>query len=102
MACCTLPWHRDRNEHQASAITNAPTASDAATSTTLRTRKGVGYQCERLKAVTYCKSRLLLYAYRLQLKITVPWDVTPGRLIFTDGSEEFTVSIFRVVQEECF
>ena len=42
------------------------------------------------------------YAYRLQLKITVPWDVTPGRLILTDGSEEFSVSIFRVVQEECF
>ena len=42
------------------------------------------------------------YAYRLQLKIIVPWDVTQGRLIFTDGSEEFTVSIFRVVQEDCF
>jgi len=34
MTCCALPWRRGGNEHQASAITKAPTASNAATSTT--------------------------------------------------------------------
>ena len=103
MTCCALPWRRDENEHQASVITKAPTSwmlqllqhhnrerASVISATDLRQwqiRK-VGYFSE--------------YAYRLQLKITVPWVVTQGRLIFTDGSEKSAVSIFNVVQEECF
>jgi hypothetical protein len=60
MTCCKLPWRRDRNEHLATAITKGPTASNAATSTS-RTRKGIGYQCDRLKAVTNWKGRLLVW-----------------------------------------
>jgi hypothetical protein len=103
MTCCTLAWRRDGNEHQASAITKSPTPWMLQLQQNHKRERAsvisvTGLRQWQIGKVGYFSD----YAYRLQLKIIVPWDVTPGRLIFTDGSEDSVVSIFRVVQEDCF